>query len=134
MRNIRFIFLAVPFLIVACGAKGPEGKWTGKISVDATKVDAKMKPQVEVLKSMFEKASMSLELKADKTGSIGTTGMGPDQTDTIKWSAEGKVLSVTPSKGKLMTMKLSDDGKTLTADLPGGSQGMALSFTRVEGK
>ena len=134
MRKFNLIFLAVPFLIVACGAKGPEGKWAGKISVDESKVDAKMKPQIEMYKGLFEKASMSLEIKADKTGSISVTGMGPDQTDTMKWTAEGKVISVTPSKGKAMNMKMSDDGKTLTADLPGGSQGMTLTFTRVEGK
>ncbi len=134
MLKISPLILAIPFLLIGCGAKGPEGKWVGKITIDTGQMSAPQKAQAEMMKAMLEKGSLEVELKADKTGSLKTSGLGQDQSATAKWTMENKVITFTPSQGQALTMKLSEDGKTLTADLPNATKGAALTFKRAESK
>jgi len=81
-------------------------------------------------------------LSANKTFSMSVSGgmLPKPQTGSGNWTQAGSLITITPTKSngvaeknpRPMKLDLSKDGKTLTAQMPGGQGGKAsLSFSKA---
>lgn len=139
--------------IAAAGCSKPEaayaGHYTGKIQLAKKLMDqlAKQGPQGQAFVQELQKSSILLDLKADKTFTISSSGGGVAGSGSASgnWTITNNQLVLTPTtsmtNGKVnppaanQTIKLnpSSDKRTLTADTssaPGGADNGSLTFTK----
>jgi hypothetical protein len=140
MKNIcrLAVVLTLCSFAFAAFAQNAAGKWKGKIDTSAMKAtNENERKGLAMMKKMFEKAYINLELKSNKTYSVEMGGMGTPKptSETGKWSQTGRTVSVTSTK-KTEKMTISADGKTMimlppAADASNMPKGMKIVFKRA---
>lgn len=159
MLKFALIALAASLMVLGCqksiSAKDYEGKWMGKASMsdaDITKMVKSMggkDSDVAQAKSMFASIKVELELKADKTYSLGQ-GQGKLEGG---WDYKDMKVTLTPvkadgkskeeiikqfpqAKAQFEPLVLTSDkeGKVISGAAPGqpGQPGATLTFSRAE--
>ena len=127
------LVLAAPFALAA----SPVGHWTGKISIVMPPIPAnapaQQKAMMQKVVAQMAAARIILDVKADKTYTVTTTGLPMQQAgkkETGKWSQKGNSVTMTDTKkgGQAQNLILTPDGKTMTLAMPNG-QGKVV-FTR----
>lgn len=120
-RSCLAIFAIVAAVFAVAQAKPTEaqlvGKWSGKYSVDFSKLPAGKRPpanQEAAIKKSIEAATFTITLNKDKSAKIANKNGEQVSNVDAGWSLSGADITVTPKKA---------DGKPIPA-----AQGKAIKF------
>jgi hypothetical protein len=145
---IAAVFAALILCAAASAQSTPVGKWKGRMEMAAppmpANATAEQRKMMEGALKMMRELRIDLTVSNNQTFSLSAKGpqMPKAQTTTGSWSRSGRTVTMTPSRSegkeipkaqvRPITLQLSADGKTLTANIPGSPQGSArMIFTRA---
>lgn len=124
------ITLCIALAAIALSAPDPVGTWTGRVVVDASKMDKTLDPntrkQIEKQSLAASSAVIRLTLKSNKSYTASTTG-GPRvaKPDVGAWKQSGNKIILTSTSKEMVgnpaatqTFLISAKGDMLTLNLP----------------
>lgn len=134
MKTILSLAVTLVALVVlaGCGSGSIAGKWTGKPD-KAKALEGVPADQRAMAEKTLENMSIELDLKPDKKFALQILGLpfASDKPIEGTWEQTEKVVKLTPTDTKqpAFDANVSEDGKSITLNQPGGG-GMSIVLTK----